>query len=161
MSVWETIRVAVRAVAVDKMRSFLTTVGIDVGVTAVMAMVAIGEGAKKSVEEEFTKMGSNLIVVRSGASSSGGMRGGFGTQPTLTWDDLKAIQTEIPSVKMAAPALNSRASVMSEDQNWSTQIIGTSAEYFELRNWGSERGVRIAQSDVETGNKVAVLGQTV
>src|SRR4051812_4069939 len=107
MSIWQTVRVAIRALLRNKMRSFLTTLGIIIGVGAVIAMVAIGEGAKSKVEEAFAAMGSNLLIVMPGSSSSGGAQGGFGSQPTLTWDDLKAIQTEIPSVKSAAPTLRS------------------------------------------------------
>src|SRR5678810_1177459 len=107
MTVWVTIRVAVRALLRNKMRSFLTTLGIIIGVAAVIAMVAIGEGAKKKVEEAFAAMGSNLLVVMSGSTSSGGVQGGFGSMPTLSWDDLRAIQSECPSVMRAAPVLRS------------------------------------------------------
>src|SRR5438309_6114214 len=97
-----TLRVALRALLRNKMRSFLTMLGIIIGVSAVIAMVAIGEGAKAKVEEAFASMGSNLLIVMPGTSTSGGAMGGFGSQPTLTWDDLKAIQTEVPAVRLAA-----------------------------------------------------------
>ncbi len=161
MSVWMTIRVAVRALLRNKVRSFLTTLGIIIGVAAVIAMVAIGEGAKKKVEEQFAAMGSNLLVVLSGSTSSGGVQGGFGSMPTLTWDDLRAIQTECPSVLHAAPVLRSNASIQSEDQNWTTQVTGTTPDYFDIRSWTASRGVLITASDVESGTKIVVLGQTV
>jgi putative ABC transport system permease protein len=161
MTVWVTIRVAVRALLRNKMRSFLTTLGIIIGVAAVIAMVAIGEGAKKKVEESFAAMGSNLLVVMSGSTSSGGVQGGFGSMPTLTWDDLKAIQNECPSVARAAPQLRQNASIQSEDQNWTTQVNGTTPEYFDIRSWQAARGSLITASDVEAGTKVVVLGQTV
>src|SRR5262249_52100282 len=107
MGALQTLRVAVRALLRNKMRSFLTTLGIIIGVGAVIAMVAIGEGAKAKVEEAFAAMGSNLLIVMPGSTNTGGARGGFGSQPTLTWDDLRAIQTEVPSVKYAAPILRS------------------------------------------------------
>ncbi len=161
MNIWQTTRVAVRALLRNKLRSFLTTLGIIIGVAAVIAMVAIGEGAKKKVEDAFASMGSNLLIVMPGSSSTGGAKGGFGSQPTLTWDDLKAIQNTVQSVKLAAPQLRSTAQVASEDQNWTTSVIGTTPEYFSVRNWTIDRGVLLTQSDVESGVKVVVLGQTV
>jgi len=158
---FQTFRVALRALLRNKMRSFLTTLGIIIGVSAVIAMVAIGEGAKARVEEAFAAMGTNLLVVMAGTTSSGGVQGGFGSMQTLTWDDLKSIQTEISSVKLAAPQLRSNAQVMSDEQNWSTSVYGTTPEYFTIRVWPVSSGSGISQSDVEAGNKVAVLGQTV
>src|SRR5512138_3150727 len=91
-------RVALRALVLHKLRSFLTILGVVIGVAAVIAMVAIGEGAKAQVQEQFDKMGTNMLVVRSGSSTAGGARGGAGSQPTLTWDDVDAIRAEAPSV---------------------------------------------------------------
>src|SRR6187455_1493684 len=106
-------------------------------------------------------MGTNLLIVMSGANTSGGVRGGFGSQPTLTWDDLKAIQGELPAVKAAAAFLRSTSSVVSEDQNWTTQVGGTSPEYLEIRSWPVAQGRAITQSDVESATKVVLLGRTV
>jgi putative ABC transport system permease protein len=156
-----TLRIAMRALLRNKMRSFLTTLGIIIGVAAVIAMVAIGEGAKAQVESAFAAMGTSLLIVMPGSSTSGGARGGFGSQPTLTWDDLKAIQTEVPSVRMAAPVLRSSAQLVSEDQNWTTQVQGTTPEYFDIRNWNVASGTNITQSDVDGGTKVIVIGLTV
>jgi putative ABC transport system permease protein len=156
-----TFRLALRALLRNKMRSFLTMLGIIIGVSAVIAMVAIGEGAKAQVEKQFAAMGTSLLIVMSGSSSAGGARGGFGSQPTLTWDDLKAIQTEVSSVRSAAAVLRSSASLISEDQNWTTTVQGTTPEYFEIRTWSVANGSGITQSDVEGGTKVIVLGQTV
>jgi putative ABC transport system permease protein len=156
-----TFRLALRALLRNKMRSFLTMLGIIIGVSAVIAMVAIGEGAKAQVEKSFAAMGTSLLIVMPGSSSAGGARGGFGSQPTLTWDDLKAIQTEVASVKSAAAVLRSSASLVSEDQNWTTTVQGTTPEYFEIRTWSVQNGTGITQSDVEGGTKVIVLGQTV
>src|SRR5262245_6333601 len=107
MSVFETLRVALRALLRNKMRSFLTTLGIMIGVGAVIAMVAIGEGAKARVEDAFASMGADLLVVMPGSTSRGGAFGGFGSMPTLTWDDLRAMRTEVPSVRYAAAVLRS------------------------------------------------------
>jgi putative ABC transport system permease protein len=156
-----TFRIAMRALLRNKMRSFLTMLGIIIGVAAVIAMVAIGEGAKAQVEKAFATMGTSLLIVMPGSTSSGGARGGFGSQPTLTWDDLKAIQTEVPSVRIASPVLRSSGQLVSEDQNWTTQIQGTTPEYFEIRTWTVASGTGLTQSDVDGGTKVIVLGQTV
>jgi len=161
MSILHTLRVALRALMRNKMRSFLTTLGMIIGVCAVIFSVAVGEGAKAKVEEAFAAMGSNLLILMPGSSTSGGARGGSGSQPTLTWDDMRAIQNEISTVKYVAPVLRSQSQVMSEDQNWSTQVQGTSPEYFAIRTWPVSSGSLITQSDVESGAKVCVLGQTV
>jgi putative ABC transport system permease protein len=156
-----TFRIALRALLRNKLRSFLTTLGIIIGVAAVIAMVAIGEGAKAKVEEAFAAMGTSLLIVMPGSTTAGGSRGGFGSQPTLTWDDLRAIQTEIPTVRSAAPVLRASTQVLSDDQNWTTQVQGTTPEYFDVRNWPVSSGVGITASDAEQGTKVVVLGQTV
>jgi putative ABC transport system permease protein len=161
MNPLQVIRVAVRAILRNKMRSFLTTLGVVIGVGAVIAMVAIGEGAKARVAESFASMGSNILIVLSGSTTSGGMRGGFGSMPTLTWDDLRAIQTEAGGVRYASPQLRANASVISDDQNWASSINGVSPEYFMIRDWPIARGSTLTQSDVEGGAKIVVLGQTV
>ncbi len=161
MNPLETLRVAFRALRRTKMRSFLTTLGIVIGVSAVIAMVAIGDGAKARVQQTFESMGANLLVILPGTSTAGGSMGGFGSQPTLTWDDLKAIQTEVPNVRWAAPYLRSVAPVLSEDVNWTTQVGGTTPEYFSIRSWPAARGSLFTASDVDSGTKVAVLGKTV
>ena len=161
MNILQTLRVAIRALLRNKMRSFLTTLGIIIGVSAVIAMVAIGEGAKAQVEAQFASMGSNLLIVLPGSSSAGGQRGGFGSMPTLTWDDLRAIQSEVPTVKYAAAQLSSGAQLQSEDQNWSTRVYGTTVEYFSIRSWPVALGSPMSDSDVESGTKVVFLGKTV
>jgi putative ABC transport system permease protein len=157
----QVLRVAIRALLRNKMRSFLTTLGVIIGVAAVIAMVAIGEGAKARVAESFASMGSNILIVLSGSTTSGGTRGGFGSMPTLTWEDLKAIRAESSAVRYAAPQLRSSASVISEDQNWGTSINGISPEFFLIKDWPVASGSQITQSDIEGGTKVVVLGQTV
>ncbi|MDD5562410.1 MAG: ABC transporter permease [Thermoanaerobaculaceae bacterium] len=161
MNPLQTLRVAVRALLRNKMRSFLTTLGIIIGVAAVIAMVAIGEGAKARVEQSFAAMGSNLLIVVPGSTTAGGQHGGFGSMPTLTWDDLRAIRTEVPSVKYAAPQLRTVAQLVSEDQNWSTSVNGTTPDFFAIRNWPIAQGAPMTESDAEGGTKVVFLGQTV
>ena len=161
MSLYLTLRIALRALSRNRLRSFLTTLGVIIGVAAVITMTAIGEGAKARIQAAFASMGTNMLVLMPGSTNLGGVKGGMGTMPTLTWDDLKAIQRDVPSVRAAAAVLRSSASIVSETANWSTSIQGTSPEYFEVRNWPIANGSAITQSDVDTGAKVIVLGQTV
>jgi len=161
MNPLQTLRVALRAILRNKLRAFLTTLGIVIGVGAVIAMMAIGAGAKARVEEAFAAMGTNVLIILPGSTSSGGVRGGFGSMPTLTWDDLAAIRADVSTVKMAAPSMRSSMPVVSEDNNWTTSVTGTSPEYFDIRNWPIALGVAITQADVDGGTKVVVLGQTV
>jgi putative ABC transport system permease protein len=158
---FHTLRVALRAILRNKLRAFLTTLGIVIGVGAVIAMMAIGAGAKAQVEQTFAAMGTNLLIILPGSTSSGGVKGGYGSMPTLTWDDLAAIRTEVATVKAAAPSLRSSLPVVSEDQNWTTGVTGTSPEYFDIRNWPIALGSPFSQPDVDGGAKVIVLGQTV
>ena len=161
MNPLQTLRVSLRAIWRNKMRSFLTTLGIIIGVGAVIAMMAIGAGAKAQVEAAFAAMGTNLLIILPGSSTAGGVSGGFGTQPTLTWDDLAAIRNEVPTVKAAAPTFRSNQSVVSEELNWTTSVTGTSPEYFEIRNWPLALGAAFTDADVDQGSKVVVLGATV
>jgi putative ABC transport system permease protein len=161
MNFWQTIRVAARALLRNKLRSVLTTLGVIIGVLAVVAMVTLGEGAKSAMQQTLSAMGSNMLVVMSGTTTSGGAQGGFGSMPTLSWDDLHAVQNEVPSVRTAAPVLRSTAQVISEDQNWTTSVYGTTPEYFDIRTWSVASGSLLTASDVESGAKVVVLGQTV
>jgi putative ABC transport system permease protein len=123
-------------------------------------MVAVGEGAKARVEGVFATMGTNMLIVLSGSTSSGGVMGGFGSMPTLTWDDLEAIRTQAPAVRVAAPVTSTRATILSEDANWTTAIAGTTPEYLEIRAWALSRGTGFTSDDADIGARVIVLGQT-
>lgn len=133
-------KVAGRALLRNKMRSFLTALGVVIGVGAVIAMVAIGEGAKRRVEQTFEAMGTNLLIVLPGSSASMGMRGGFGSQATITWADLAAIRAECKAVAAASPVLSAHLVVQGEDQNWTTTLTGASLEFMSIRNWESSAG---------------------
>ena len=161
MNFFQTLKVAWRAIFRNKLRAFLTTLGIVIGVGAVIAMMAIGAGAKARVEQAFAAMGTNLLIIQPGSSSSSGVKGGFGSQPTLTWDDFAAIRDEVSSVHAAAPVLSSSLPVISEEQNWTTRVTGTSPDYFDARAWPIDQGASFTQADVDTGTKVVVLGATV
>jgi putative ABC transport system permease protein len=157
----QTFRIALRAIVRNKMRSFLTALGVVIGVAAVIAMMAIGAGAKQQIDDAFAAMGTDLLIVQSGSSQAGGVRGGSGSMPTLTWDDVAAIRSQLASVKAAAPNLRANLPVIGEEQNWTTSVTGTSPEYFSVRAWPIATGAAFTQSDVDTGTKVVVLGQTV
>jgi putative ABC transport system permease protein len=161
MNLIQTLPVAMRALWRNKTRSALTALGVIIGVASVIVSVAVGEGARSTVERTFASMGTNLLILTSGSTRSGGMMGGSGSMPTLTWEDLRAIRAEATAVRAAAVQLNVRTSVVSEDANWNTSITGTSPELFIIRNWTLNRGALFTDSDVDTGNKVIVLGNTV
>lgn len=161
MTPLRTLQVALGALLRNKMRSFLTVLGVVIGVGAVIAMVSIGEGAKARVAQTFESIGTNMLVLRAGSTRRGGVRGGAGSRATLTWDDLDAIRREVPAVQHAAPVLSSSAQVMSEEQNWQTSVQGTSPELFDIRNWPMASGRRFTAAEVTNKARVAVLGQTV
>jgi putative ABC transport system permease protein len=154
-------RVAGRALVRNKLRSALTTLGVVIGVGAVIAMVAIGEGARRRVEATFEAMGTNLLILVPGSATSGGMMGGAGSQATLTWGDLAAVRRECKAVAAAAPVMRAGRVIQSEERNWTTPIIGTSPEYVRIRNWRIARGHAFDDSDVDVASKVVVLGETV
>ncbi|HUQ10926.1 MAG TPA: ABC transporter permease [Steroidobacteraceae bacterium] len=158
--VGETLRLAARALRRNKLRSFLTTLGIIIGVGAVIFIQSIGEGAKSRVRAQIESAGTNIVMLFSGASQGPGGRGGAGSQPTITWEDLRAIQTELPSVRAVAPQINSNQPVISETNTWNTQITGTTPDYFVIRNWPVAAGALFTASDQASAAKNAVIGQT-
>jgi putative ABC transport system permease protein len=160
ISAGETLRLAMRALRRNKLRSFLTALGIIIGVAAVICMVSIGEGAKSRIQSSIEGAGTNVVMVFSGTSSGPGGRGGQGSQPTITWEDLRAIQTELPSVLAAAPQMNANQPVISETNTWNTQVSGTTPEWFVIRNWPIERGEVLTASDQAGAAKNAVIGKT-
>ena len=156
-----TVKIAVNAIGVNKMRSGLTMLGIIIGVASVIAMMSVGAGAKIRISKEIASLGSNLLMVLSGAATSGGLRMGFGTAPSLTVDDARAIAAGIPDVAFTAPLLPGTAQVVYGNQNWNTIITGTIPVFFELREWPLISGKIFTERDVDAATKVAVLGQTV
>jgi putative ABC transport system permease protein len=160
MSFFRLLGLAATALTRTKTRSLLTVLGVIIGVGAVIAMVSMGEGAKAKVAQTFSAMGTNTLVVSSGSSSSGGARGGAGSQLTITWDDLEALR-ELPDVAAAAPQLRKNLQVMSDSANWQTQVIGTQPDWFTIRNWKVTSGEALTAADEAASRKVAVLGQTV
>ena len=156
-----TIKISFRALRVNKMRSALTMLGIIIGVGAVIAMLAVGTGASRKIAEQISSMGSNLLIILPGSTTSGGVRMGAGTQPTLSMDDAEAILRESPAVADVAPVLNGVAQVVYSHQNWSTGIIGTTPSMLTVRDWPLSAGRSFTDQDVKSATKVCLLGQTV
>jgi putative ABC transport system permease protein len=161
MEILATLRLALRALARNKLRSALTMLGIIIGVGAVIAMVAIGNGANKQIQDQIAAMGSNLLMVGSGSVNRGGMRMGAGATKTLVYDDALAIQRESPAVAAVAAASQTSGQIVFGNDNWSTGIIGTEPQYFEIRNWPIASGSTFDQQQVEQNANVVVIGETV
>ena len=157
----QTLKIALRALRTNKMRSFLTMLGIIIGIAAVIAMMAVGSGASYVISQQIASIGSNIILVLPGSTTSGGLRSGSGGAQTLTSDDVKAIMTECPSVEQSAPTVRSSGLAVYGNMNWSTVIMGTTPELFDIREWGVISGRSIGQQDVDGAAKVCLLGQTV
>ena len=160
MNVLGLLRVAMRALAVNKLRSALTMLGIIIGVSAVIVMIAVGGGAQRRVEEQIRSLGSNLLLILSGTTTSGGVRMGFGSNLTISEDDAAAIPREIPET-MSAPALRGTAQLIWGNQNWSTVIFGVTPEYLEVREWAIAAGRSFDATDMAGATKVCLIGQTV
>ncbi|MBI3610368.1 MAG: ABC transporter permease [Nitrospirae bacterium] len=154
-------KIAGRALARNTMRSALTMLGIIIGVGAVIAMVAVGQGAKAQVEAQIASIGSNLLMVFPGSTTQGGVHAGSGTVTTLTEEDSRAIKKELSSVWLSAPTVRTVAQVVSANQNWSTAVTGSTPAFFPIRDWSFESGSPFTQSDVDGATKTAVLGKTV
>jgi putative ABC transport system permease protein len=161
MFLLQSIRIALRALRVNKLRSGLTMLGIVIGVGAVIAMVAVGAGASQRIQEQIASIGSNLLMVLPGSATSGGMRMGFGSTMTLSEDDARAIALEVPGVQTASGTMRGTAQLVFGNQNWSTVVQGTMPDYLEIRDWELESGRFFSQEDVDGATKVVVLGQTV
>jgi putative ABC transport system permease protein len=161
VSVFATLWLAVRALGRNKGRTLLTMLGIIFGIGAVIAMVSSGEGMQDAVREVFNGLGTNMLIVTNGSVASFGAAGGAGSRSSLTWDDLVALQdpAQVPSAQWVAPQLSTKAQIASDDANWNTSVNGTTALWFDIRNWTVAKGELF---DDESGNtKVAVIGQTV
>jgi len=161
MNIMRTSRVALRALGRNKMRSFLTALGIIIGVGAVISMVSIGEGAKQGVQDRFNSMGTNLLFVQPGSRNSHGAHTGAGGWQNLKPEDAIAIEQQCPAVKYVSPSANSRAQVVYGNKNWNTSVQGTGARYPEVRNWEVDQGSYFDESQEKAAAKVAVLGSEV
>ncbi|MBF0329370.1 MAG: ABC transporter permease [Nitrospirae bacterium] len=161
INVPSTIKIALRALRVNKMRSMLTMLGIIIGVGAVITMLAVGTGAQRRISEQISSIGSNLIIILPGSTTTGGVRMGAGTQPTLSLGDAEAIQKECPAVMHVGPVLNGVGQVIYGSQNWSTAVVGTTPSMLNVRDWGLSEGRPFTNDEVRSGAKVCLIGQTV
>ncbi len=161
MDLVATLRIALRALARNKMRSVLTMLGIIIGVSAVIAVVGIGQGGAQKAQEQLQAMGSNLLFVGSGTVTRSGIHMGHGNTKTLIYADVLAIMKECAAVKLAAPGVGTGAQVVFGNDNWGTQISGSTPEFFEIRNWTFAQGAPFSHEDVEMAANVAVIGDTV
>jgi putative ABC transport system permease protein len=156
-----TLRVALRALRRNTMRSMLTALGMIIGVAAVITMVSIGNGAKVQVEAQVASLGQNLITVMPGSYSSGGMRGGFGSSVTLTPEDADAITAEVANIDGLSPEVRDRNQVLANGLNWNTNVNGVGPDYPYVRNWPIAAGAMFTEQEVKSLGKVAVIGKTV
>jgi putative ABC transport system permease protein len=163
MDLLSIIRVAFRALQRNKMRAALTMLGIIIGVSAVVAMVSIGQGAQAAVQAQIDSIGTNLLFVSAGAQNVGGVRSGTGDSGTntLTVEDLDAIKREVPSVSMVTPSVTTRGQLVAGNANWNTQIQGVSEQFPDIRKWAVGSGEFFSDSDVRTAARVLVIGQTI
>jgi putative ABC transport system permease protein len=161
MSIFMTIRIALKALARNKLRTALTMLGMIIGVAAVIAMVALGTGAQAMIEEQVKTAGTNLITVYAGSfNGPGGARGGAGTSSRLTPEDAEALR-DVPGVQYVAESVNTRLQLIYGNQNWNTSVEGTSADLPAIRSWPVKYGSFFTEDDVRTGSKVVVLGSNV
>ena len=158
--VFAMLREAWQAMGANRLRTFLTMLGMIIGVGAVILMLAIGQGVRQQVESSIASMGSNLFIILSGSTTSGGARMGFGAAPTLTLADAQAIE-ELPGVSAVAPAAPGTAQLVYGANNWSTAVYGTTPSYLVVRNWTLASGAPFTDSDVRSATRVALLGETV
>ncbi|MBE0614749.1 MAG: ABC transporter permease [Burkholderiales bacterium] len=161
MDLLATLRIALRALRVNKLRSSLTMLGIIIGVGAVITMIAVGGGAQARVEEQIKSLGSNLMIVIPGSTTSGGVRMGSSSAQTLTEDDAAAITREVDEVQVAAPVTRGSGQIVAGNSNWSTVIYGTTPDYLEARDWPVVSGRGFEPQEVSGAGKVAIIGQSV
>jgi putative ABC transport system permease protein len=155
------LRLALRALARNRVRSILTMLGVIIGVAAVIAMVSLGEGAQRQVQNEIASMGSNILYVWPGSSRSMGMNRGAGSVQTLTVGDAEAIRAECSAIRHVSPMVGANVTIVFGNQNWTTRAEGVGEHFPEIRNWAVASGSFFADADVRTAARVAVLGRTV
>jgi putative ABC transport system permease protein len=160
MNMLAVLRIALKALRVNKLRSSLTMLGMIIGVAAVIAMIAIGSGAQERVRQQIKNLGSNLILIFPGSTTASGVRLGTGAAQTLTEDDAMAIAREVEGVVVAAPAVRGAGQVVAGNANWSTQYFGTTNDYFVARDWPLAAGRLFEEAEISGAGKVAIIGQT-
>ena len=157
---WVMLREALLALKANRLRSFLTMLGMIIGVGSVVAMLAIGQGVQEKVNESIRSMGANLFIVTPGSTSANGVRSGFGSAVSLTVDDATAL-VSARHVRAAAPVVQSSAQVIFGTNNWNTSIIGSNDDYFLVRDWPISQGYSFAEPEIRSAAQVAVIGKRV
>ena len=155
------IKAAFKSILKNRMRSFLTVLGIVIGVGAVIALVSIGQGASADIEGEISSLGTNLLIVRPGSIQTRGISRGASSFNTLTMNDIKQLEEEARLVRYVSPIINASAQVIAAGKNWSTNVQGVSPWYLEIRDWLLEKGSFFTERDIRSRKKVAVLGKSV
>ena len=153
-------KMAVHALGKNKIQTALTMLGIVIGVSAVIAMVSLGQGAQKLVQDQVATMGTNVLQVQGGGGWQGGVRAG-GDQQSLTEGDVEAIRTQVPTVRLVTPIAQAQGQFVFGNQNWQSRIEGSNEDYLEIRGLRIEQGDFFTESDVRTANRVVVLGKTI
>jgi putative ABC transport system permease protein len=161
MNLLEVIRVALRALARNKMRTAFTMLGIIIGVGAVISTVAIGEGAANQVKQQIQALGENMVFIQAGSVNRGGVHLGSQATKTLTVEDATAILQRVPTITHVSPGVGAAGQIVFGNQNWFTQISGIGPSYLQIRNWGIQRGSLFSQRDVDVAADVCLIGQTV
>ncbi len=156
-----TLKISLRSLRINKMRSILTSLGIIIGVSAVIIMLSIGEGAKQRISKDIESTGSNILMVASGTSTSSGVRGGAGTKPTITMKDSQAIQKYCDTVGISTAILREVKQVVYSNQNWSTTIYGVEPSYLNVQRWEISEGRAFNPDDLKNNTKVTIIGETV
>src|ERR1700677_4184329 len=159
MRIFASLKIAGRALRRNKMRSLLTMLGVIIGVGAVIGSVSLTSGATKQIEDQVSSLGESVITVFSGNFTQGGMRGGWGSAPTLTVDDANAIINEVQDVVAISPEVRDREQVLANGMNWNTQVMGESPDYPQIRNWPMGSGAMFGDQDVRSLAKTAVIRQ--
>jgi len=161
MNLREVIRIALRALARNKMRTVLTMLGIIIGVGAVICTVAIGQGASEQVQAQIQNLGDNILYIAAGSVNVNGVRMGTQATKTLTVQDAEAIQQHVPTITLVSPGVGSSVQIVFGNQNWYTRAAGAGANYFQVRRWPLDKGSAFSQRDVDNASNVCVLGQSV
>ena len=155
------LKMALVSLKVNKMRSSLTSLGIIIGVSAVIIMLAVGTGTSTKITKDMESMGSNMFTIRSAAATSGGVSQGFGTRPSLTLKDAEAIAKNAQGIEAVAPVTNETKQLTSGNQNWSSTVYGTTSSYLYIKNYEMDYGRQFIPEDIQNSAKVAILGSTV
>ncbi len=157
----ELLKMAWRSLAANKLRSFLTMLGVIIGVTSVIALVSVGMGVKKNILDNISRLGSNMLIVMPGSANRGGMRGAAGSVITLTYDDAEAIKNKIKNVDYVSPTVQNSYQVVYGHENWNTTVTGVIPEYVSIQSLELKSGLFFSEHDVDVRNRVAVIGSTV